>query len=97
MSGPLASRARARAAGAAAGARAGRAHASWCTRAASAQAQRFVRQLLEPAGARREAPVIVIGAPPSWAPLDAALDALGELRLGHLHAASTAWPWWTAA
>jgi uroporphyrinogen III methyltransferase/synthase len=43
---------------------------------AAAQAQRFT-QLLEAAGARVvEAPVIVIGAPPSWEPLDDALSAL---------------------
>ncbi len=44
---------------------------------AAAQAQRFT-QLLEEAGARvLEAPAIVIAPPPSWEPLDAALDALG--------------------
>jgi uroporphyrinogen III methyltransferase/synthase len=43
---------------------------------AAAQAQRFT-QLLESAGARvLEAPAIVIAPPPSWEPLDAALDAL---------------------
>jgi uroporphyrinogen III methyltransferase / synthase len=43
---------------------------------AAAQAQRFT-QLLEAAGARvLEAPAIVIAPPPSWEPLDAALDAL---------------------
>jgi uroporphyrinogen III methyltransferase / synthase len=43
---------------------------------AAAQAQRFT-QLLEAAGARvLEAPAIVIGPPESWAPLDAALDAI---------------------
>jgi uroporphyrinogen III methyltransferase/synthase len=45
------------------------------TRAAS-QAQRF-SQLLQAAGARvLEAPAIVIAPPPSWEPLDTALDAL---------------------
>jgi uroporphyrinogen III methyltransferase/synthase len=44
---------------------------------AAAQAQRFT-QLLEEAGARvLEAPAIVIAPPPSWEPLDAALDAIG--------------------
>ena len=44
---------------------------------AAAQAQRFT-ELLEEAGARvLEAPAIVIAPPPSWEPLDAALDALG--------------------
>jgi len=44
---------------------------------AAAQAQRFT-QLLEEAGARvLEAPAIVIAPPPSWEPLDAALDTLG--------------------
>jgi len=44
---------------------------------AAAQAQRFT-QLLAEAGARvLEAPAIVIAPPPSWEPLDAALDALG--------------------
>jgi uroporphyrinogen III methyltransferase/synthase len=43
---------------------------------AAAQAQRFT-QLLEAAGARViEAPAIVIGAPPSWEPLDGALREL---------------------
>ena len=43
---------------------------------AAAQAQRFA-QLLESAGARVvHAPTIVIEPPPSWEPLDAALDAL---------------------
>jgi uroporphyrinogen III methyltransferase / synthase len=43
---------------------------------AAAQAQRFT-QLLESAGARvLEAPSIVIVPPPSWEPLDTALDAL---------------------
>jgi uroporphyrinogen III methyltransferase/synthase len=43
---------------------------------AAAQAQRFT-QLLASAGARVvEAPVIVIGAPPSWEPLDDALASL---------------------
>ncbi len=43
---------------------------------AAAQAQRFT-QLLETAGARVvEAPTIAIGPPESWAPLDAALDAI---------------------
>lgn len=43
---------------------------------AAAQAQRFT-ELLEAAGARvLAAPAIVIGPPPSWEPLDAALDAL---------------------
>ncbi|HEX9818962.1 MAG TPA: uroporphyrinogen-III synthase [Methylomirabilota bacterium] len=43
---------------------------------AAAQAQRFT-QLLEAAGARvLEAPAIVIAPPPSWEPLDAALEAL---------------------
>jgi len=43
---------------------------------AAAQAQRFC-QLLEAAGARvLEAPAIVIAPPPSWEPLDTALDAL---------------------
>lgn len=43
---------------------------------AAAQAQRFT-QLLEAAGARvLEAPSILIGPPPSWEPLDSALDAL---------------------
>jgi uroporphyrinogen III methyltransferase/synthase len=43
---------------------------------AAAQAQRFT-QLLEAAGARVvEAPTIAIDAPPSWEPLDAALDGL---------------------
>lgn len=43
---------------------------------AAAQAQRFT-DLLEAAGARvLAAPAIVIGPPPSWEPLDAALDAL---------------------
>jgi uroporphyrinogen III methyltransferase/synthase len=43
---------------------------------AAAQAQRFA-QLLESAGARvLQAPAIVIAPPPSWEPLDAALDAL---------------------
>ncbi len=43
---------------------------------AAAQAQRFT-QLLEAAGARvLEAPAIVIAPPPSWEPLDTALDAL---------------------
>jgi uroporphyrinogen III methyltransferase/synthase len=43
---------------------------------AAAQAQRFT-QLLASAGARVvEAPVIVIGAPPSWEPLDDALSSL---------------------
>jgi uroporphyrinogen III methyltransferase/synthase len=43
---------------------------------AAAQAQRFT-QLLESAGARvLEAPAIVIAPPPSWEPLDAALDTL---------------------
>jgi uroporphyrinogen III methyltransferase / synthase len=43
---------------------------------AAAQAQRFT-QLLEAAGARvLEAPAIVIVPPPSWEPLDEALDAL---------------------
>lgn len=47
------------------------------TRAAG-QAQRFV-ELLEAAGARvLLAPAIVIEPPPSWAPLDAALDRLDE-------------------
>jgi uroporphyrinogen III methyltransferase/synthase len=45
---------------------------------AAAQAERFT-QLLEAAGARvLAAPAIVIGPPPSWEPLDAALDALGS-------------------
>jgi uroporphyrinogen III methyltransferase/synthase len=45
---------------------------------AAAQAERFI-QLLEAAGARvLAAPAIVIGPPPSWEPLDAALDALGS-------------------
>ena len=44
---------------------------------AAAQAQRLT-QLLEAVGARvLEAPAIVITPPPSWKPLDAALDALG--------------------
>jgi uroporphyrinogen III methyltransferase/synthase len=44
---------------------------------AAAQAQRLT-QLLEAVGARvLEAPAIVITSPPSWKPLDAALDALG--------------------
>jgi uroporphyrinogen III methyltransferase / synthase len=43
---------------------------------AAAQAQRF-SQLLEAAGARVvEAPTIAIDAPPSWEPLDGALDGL---------------------
>jgi uroporphyrinogen III methyltransferase/synthase len=43
---------------------------------AAAQAQRFT-ELLEAAGARvLAAPAIVIGPPPSWEPLDAALDAI---------------------
>jgi uroporphyrinogen III methyltransferase / synthase len=43
---------------------------------AAAQAQRFT-QLLEAAGARvLEAPAIVIAPPPSWEPLDAALEVL---------------------
>jgi len=43
---------------------------------AAAQAQRF-SELLEAAGARvLAAPAIVIGPPPSWEPLDGALDAL---------------------
>jgi uroporphyrinogen III methyltransferase/synthase len=43
---------------------------------AAAQAQRFT-QLLEAAGARvLEAPAIVIAPPPSWEPLDTALDTL---------------------
>src|SRR5919109_2739011 len=43
---------------------------------AAAQAQRFT-QLLEEAGARvLEAPAIVIAPPPSWEPLDTALEAL---------------------
>jgi uroporphyrinogen III methyltransferase/synthase len=43
---------------------------------AAAQAQRFT-QLLQAAGARVvEAPVIAIVPPPTWEPLDAALDAL---------------------
>ncbi|MGH7354936.1 MAG: uroporphyrinogen-III synthase [Candidatus Rokuibacteriota bacterium] len=43
---------------------------------AAAQAQRFT-QLLEAAGARvLEAPTIVIGPPPSWEPLDQALDRI---------------------
>ena len=43
---------------------------------ATAQAQRFT-QLLEADGARvLQAPAIVIAPPPSWEPLDAALDAL---------------------
>jgi uroporphyrinogen III methyltransferase/synthase len=43
---------------------------------AAAQAQRFT-QLLEAAGARvLAAPAIVIAPPPSWEPLDTALDAL---------------------
>jgi uroporphyrinogen III methyltransferase/synthase len=43
---------------------------------ASKQAQRFV-ELLEAAGARvLQAPTIAIEPPPSWAPLDRALDAL---------------------
>jgi len=43
---------------------------------AAAQAQRFTH-LLETAGARvLEAPAIVITSPPSWEPLDTALDAL---------------------
>jgi uroporphyrinogen III methyltransferase/synthase len=43
---------------------------------AAAQAQRFTH-LLETAGARvLQAPAIVIAPPPSWGPLDAALDAL---------------------
>ena len=43
---------------------------------AAAQAQRFT-QLLEAAGARvLEAPAIVIAPPPSWEPLDTALEAL---------------------
>jgi uroporphyrinogen III methyltransferase/synthase len=45
---------------------------------AAAQAQRFV-ELLEAAGARvLPAPAIAIEPPPSWEPLDAALDALDE-------------------
>jgi uroporphyrinogen III methyltransferase / synthase len=45
---------------------------------AAAQAQRFT-QLLTEAGARvLEAPAIVIAPPPSWEPLDAALDALAS-------------------
>lgn len=44
---------------------------------AAAQAQRFV-SLLQAAGARvLETPTISIEPPPSWAPLDAALDAAG--------------------
>jgi uroporphyrinogen III methyltransferase/synthase len=43
---------------------------------AAAQAQRFT-ELLQASGARViEAPAIVIGAPPSWEPLDTALSAL---------------------
>ena len=76
---------------------------------AAAQAQRFV-QLLESAGARVvHAPTIVVEAPPSWEPLDAALDALDtftwvvftsvngvamlDRRLG---ARGLAWPAWIA-
>jgi len=45
---------------------------------AAAQAQRFT-QLLEAAGARvLEAPAIVIAPPPSWEPLDQALDTLEQ-------------------
>jgi len=45
---------------------------------AAAQAQRFV-SLLQAAGARvLETPTISIEPPPSWAPLDAALDAAGS-------------------
>ena len=45
---------------------------------AAAQAQRFT-QLLEAAGARvLEAPAIVIAPPPSWEPLDEALDTLEQ-------------------
>lgn len=47
---------------------------------AAAQASRFV-ELLESAGATVvEAPTIVIDPPASWAPLDAALDALAGFR-----------------
>ena len=52
---------------------------------AAAQAQRFTA-LLEAAGARvLEAPAIVIAPPPSWEPLDTALDALETFTLGDLH------------
>jgi len=45
---------------------------------AAAQAQRFT-QLLETAGARvLEAPTIAIGPPPSWDPLDQALDRMAS-------------------